>query len=122
MGTNQTELEPVIIEILLDCQVRQFVASYLEPWMFQRTIYAHLVETLISDTFRNHVIDLKVLRLYMQSTYKDIYSDDWQVIEDIYTKAAPVSSEDIESVTSMIANFIKNVYYSGNGLVRQRGY
>src|SRR5215467_7733727 len=108
MASKGTELEPTIIEILLDPKIRQFCAQFLQPWMFQRTIHSHLVETLISIDFRDRPVDLKILRLHMQHTYSDIYSDDWQHVEDMYAAYKPVADEDIEAVTRIIASFIKN--------------
>jgi hypothetical protein len=108
MSRHGAELEPTVIEILLDPQVRQFVHQFLAPWMFQRTIYSHLVETLISKDFRDRPIDLKVLRLYMQHTYKDIYSEDWQAVEDLFAKYTAVGGEDFGAVTRILTSFIKN--------------
>ena len=104
----QIELEPTVIEILFDLQIRQFCAQFLQPWMFQRTIHSHLVETLISPDFRDRPIDLKVLRLHMQHTYTDIYSDDWQLVEDMYSRHTPINSEDVTAVTRIVSSFIKN--------------
>ena len=76
--------------------------------MFQRTIHHQLVETLISNNFRDKPVDMNVLRLHMQVTYKDIYSDDWKIVEDIHSRRASVVSEDMESVTRVLTGFIKN--------------
>jgi hypothetical protein len=108
MAGNETELEPMVIGILFDPQVRQSCAQFIEPWMFQRTIHSHLVQTLISKDFRNSQIDLKILQLHMQHTFKDIYSHDWEVVEKLYNNRTMIKSEDIESVTRIIASFIKN--------------
>ena len=111
MARNETELEAVVLGILFDSQIRQFCAQFLQPWMFQRTIHSHLVQALISKDFRDNTIDIKVLRLHMQHTYKDIYSDDWEIVEGLYSRHTPIKSEDIEPVTRLIASFIKHRIY-----------
>jgi hypothetical protein len=101
-------LEPTVVEILLDPQVRQFCATFIEPWMFQKTIYKNLVESLICRDFKDRPVDLKILKLHMQHTYRDMFSEDWKVIEDIYSKYSPIPSEDLQSVTRIISAFIKD--------------
>jgi hypothetical protein len=108
LAGKESELEPTIVEILLDPQVRQFCAPFIEPWMFQKIIYRNLVETLISREFRDKPVDLKVLRLHMQHEYRDMYSEDWQIIEKLYTTYSPIPSEDIQSVTRIISAFVKD--------------
>jgi hypothetical protein len=111
MAGNDTELEPMVIGILFDPQVRQYCAQFLEPWMFQRTIHSQLVETLISKNFRDGVIDMRVLRLYMQQKYKDIYSHDWEIVEKLFSGYDPIKSEDITSVTNILSDFIKHRFF-----------
>lgn len=108
MTKLDNELESSIVQLLFDPQIRQFCGQFLEPWMFQRTVYSRLVETLINKDFRDHSVDLKVVRLYMQQNFKDVYSDDWRVIEDEWAKFSPLENNDIESVSKMFTNFIKN--------------
>jgi hypothetical protein len=67
-----------------------------------------LVEALISKHFRDNAIDLRVLQLYMQTTYKDIYSHDWEIVEKLFAGYTAIKSEDIDHVTRIIASFIKN--------------
>jgi hypothetical protein len=76
--------------------------------MFQKTIYRNLVESLISTDFKDRSVDLKVLRLHMQHTYRDMYSEDWQIVEKIYASYAPIASEDLQAITRIISAFIKD--------------
>jgi len=78
--------------------------------MFQRSIYSHLVESLTSKEFQGDV-DLRILRLHMQQEYKDVYSEDWQIVEDIFSRYEPVRAEDVAAVTRILSNFIKNRIY-----------
>jgi hypothetical protein len=114
---HEEELEPVVVEVLLDPQIRQFCAPHLHPWMFQRTVFKYLIETIISPDFVNRPVDLKILRLYMQSNYRDLYADDWQVVENLFKGYAAIQSPDVESVTQIVKNFIKSrIYLKGFNL------
>jgi hypothetical protein len=44
----------------------------------------------------------------MKHTYKDMYSHDWEIVEDLFNSHKVIKSEDVEHVTRLIGNFIKN--------------
>src|SRR6516165_8497339 len=96
------ELEPVVIEVLLDPQIRQACAPYLQPWHFQRNIFKYMIAAITHKDFIDRPIDIKVLRLFMQSNHRDIYSEDWKLVEELVAKYTPVPTRDVESVTSII--------------------
>jgi len=107
-GNKDTELEAIVVEILLDPQIRQSCGVHVETWMFDKEIHKHLVESILSKDFRDKPVNEKTLRLYMQHTYSNIYNEDWRYVEELLRSYSPVSSEDIYSVTSIISTFIRN--------------
>jgi hypothetical protein len=109
MANNKdTELESIVVEILLDPQIRQSCGIYVEKWMFSRHIHINLVETMMTKEFKDKPINEKTLRLYMQNTYDNIYNEDWKYVDELIKSYSPVSSEDIPAVTSILGTFIKN--------------